>query len=65
MRLDCLAAMNAARRERRAGVLATRLSDGAQRFVRAEATGADPLGEALDAALRSGRSGSLEHEGAD
>ena len=63
MRLDSLAAMNAARRERRAGVLATRLADGAQRFVAAEAIGADPLGEALEAALRSGKSGLLDHEG--
>ena len=63
MRLDNLAAMNAARRERRAGVLATRLSDGAQRFAPAEAIGADPLSEALDVALRSGKSGLVEHAG--
>ncbi|MBV8663881.1 MAG: XdhC family protein [Hyphomicrobiales bacterium] len=63
MRLDILAAMNAARRERRAGVLLTRQSDGAQRFVPAEAAAADPLAEALDTALRSGKSGLIEHEG--
>jgi xanthine dehydrogenase accessory factor len=63
MRLDSLTAMNAARRERRAGVLATRLSDGAQRFVPAEAVDADPLAEALEAAIRSGKSGLVEHAG--
>jgi xanthine dehydrogenase accessory factor len=63
MRLDILKAMNAARRERRAGALATRLSDGEQRFVAAEAVPADPLAEALEAALRSGKSGLVEHAG--
>ncbi len=63
MRLDILEAMNAARRERRAGTLVTRLSDGAQRFVAAEAVEADPLAEALEAALRSGKSGLVEHAG--
>jgi xanthine dehydrogenase accessory factor len=65
MRLDVLEAMNAARRERRAGALLTRLSDGAQRFVAAEAVGADPLAEALETALRSGKSGPLQHSGDD
>jgi xanthine dehydrogenase accessory factor len=63
MRLALLAAMNAARRERRAGALVTRLSDGAQRFVGAEAAGADPLAEALEAALRAGKSGLVERDG--
>jgi xanthine dehydrogenase accessory factor len=63
MRLEILEAMNAARRERRAGALATRLSDGEQRFVAADAIAADALAEALDAALRSGRSGLVEHAG--
>jgi xanthine dehydrogenase accessory factor len=63
MKLDDLAAMNAARRERRAGALATRQSDGAQRFVRAEQISADPLADALEAALRAGKSGLVEHEG--
>jgi xanthine dehydrogenase accessory factor len=63
MRLDILEAMNAARRERRAGALVTRLSDGAQRFVAAQAVEADPLAEALEAALRSGRSGLVDDAG--
>ncbi len=63
MRLDILEAMNAARRERRAGALVTRLSDGVQRFVAAEAVGADPLAEGLEAALRSGRSGLVDAAG--
>ena len=63
MRLDILEAMNAARRERRAGALATRLSDGEQRFVAAEAIAADPLAEALEAALRSGKSGVVDDAG--
>ncbi len=63
MRLDILEAMNAARRERRAGALVTRLSDGEQRFVAAEAVEADSLAETLEATLRSGRSGLVEHAG--
>ncbi len=63
MRLDLLSAMNAARRERRAGVLMTRQSDDAQRFVRAEDVSGDPVAEAIEAALRSGKSGLIEHEG--
>jgi xanthine dehydrogenase accessory factor len=63
MRLEVLTAMNAARRERRAGALVTRLSDGEQRFVGAEAAAADPLGEALEAALRAGKSGIVEWNG--
>jgi xanthine dehydrogenase accessory factor len=63
MRLDILSAMNMARRERRAGVLVTRQPDGAQRFVLAEDVGGDPLAEAIEAALRSGKSGLVDHEG--
>ncbi len=63
MRLDILEAMNAARRERRAGALVTRLSDGGQRFVEAEAVEADPLAEALEAVLRSGKSGLVDDAG--
>ena len=54
MRLDVLKAMNAARTERRAGAIVTRLSDGEQRFVPAEAVDADPLSAELEAALRMG-----------
>ena len=49
MRLDILKAMNAARRERRAGVMVTRLADGEQRFV--EAAGSTPI---RSAAARGG-----------
>jgi len=63
MKLELLKQMNAARRERRACVLLTRLSDGAQRFVAAEAAGADSLAEPIEAALRSGKSGTIEHDG--
>ena len=59
MRLDVLKAMNAARRERRAAAIVTRLSDGDQRFVRAEAVGADPLAAELDSAVRMGKSGAV------
>ena len=63
MRLEILEAMNAARRERRAGALVTGLSDGEQRFVAADAIAADALAEGLAAALRSGRSGLVEQAG--
>ena len=57
MRLDILKAMNAARRERRGGVIVTRLSEGEQRFVAASAIHGDPLAAELDEALRLGKSG--------
>jgi xanthine dehydrogenase accessory factor len=63
MKLELLRAMNAARRERRACVLATRLSDNAQRFVTAESAGLDPLAEPIEAALRAGKSGAIEVDG--
>ena len=65
MRLALLEAMNAARRERRAGAMAPRLDGGEQRFVLAEEAAADPLGEAIAAALRAGKSGVVSHDGAD
>ncbi|RBP11401.1 putative sulfurylase large subunit (molybdopterin cytosine dinucleotide biosynthesis) [Roseiarcus fermentans] len=65
MRLDVLKAMNAARRERRAGVMVTRFDDGSQRFVEASGFAADPLGERLDQALRMGKSGALALDGVE
>ncbi len=65
MRLDVLKAMNPARSERRAGAIVTRLSDGEQRFVRAEAVDADPLAAELEAALRMGKSATVAHQGED
>ena len=65
MRLDVLKAMNAARRERRAGAIVTRLPDGEQRFVEADALHADPLAIELESALRAGKSGAVTVEGVD
>jgi len=62
MRLDILKAMNAAKRERRAGAIVTRLSDGEQRFVGAESIEADPLAAELEAQLRIGKSATVTHE---
>jgi len=65
MRLDVLKAMNSARRERRAGVMVTRLADGEQRFVEAATIGSDPLAAELDSALGTGRSGAVTADGVD
>jgi xanthine dehydrogenase accessory factor len=65
MRLDVLKALNDARRQRRAGAVVTRLADGDQRFVSAEAIGADPLAVEIDAAIRMGKSGSVSFGGED
>ncbi|HEY3623280.1 MAG TPA: XdhC family protein, partial [Roseiarcus sp.] len=65
MRLDVLKAMNLARSERRAGAIVTRLSDGDQRFVRAEVVDADPLAMELEATLRMGKSATVTHKGED
>jgi xanthine dehydrogenase accessory factor len=56
MRLDILKATNAARRDRRAGAVVTRLSDGDQRFVEADGLDADPLADEIETALRMGKS---------
>lgn len=55
--------LNAARRDRRAAVLVTQIEGGAQRLVEFDQVNADPLGEEIDAALRSGKSGMVEREG--
>jgi xanthine dehydrogenase accessory factor len=65
MRLEVLKAMNLARRERRAGAVVTRLSNGEQRFVGAESVDADPFGPELETALRMGKSATVVHEGED
>lgn len=64
MRLDLLAALNQERRARRAAVLVTEIASGAQRLVKADAIAADPMAEAIDKQLRMGKSGTVEHEGA-
>ena len=63
MRLELLSAMNEERAARRACVLVTPMPDGEQRLVRLADLDRDPLADALDAALRSGKSGMVEHEG--
>ena len=60
MKLDILKALNAERAARRAAVIVTDVATGAQRFVRSADVAADPLKEALDAQLRSGKSGMVE-----
>jgi len=62
MRLELLAELNAARASRRAAVVVTELPGGAQRLVGDPA--GDPLEAEIRAAIRSGRSGVLEADGA-
>jgi len=64
MKLEHLKELNAARVARRAAVLVTALGDGAQRFVAAERAAEDPLRDEIEAALRSGKSGTVERDGA-
>lgn len=63
MRFEVLAAMNAERAARRACVLVTELPGGEQRFVKAADLASDPLADILEASLRTGKSGMVEHEG--
>jgi xanthine dehydrogenase accessory factor len=63
MDLKLLAAMNAARVARRPAVLVTDVGSGAQRFVEGDALAADPLADLIEPALRSGKSGMVEHGG--
>jgi xanthine dehydrogenase accessory factor len=63
VKLELLKAMTAAQRERRACALVTRLSDGAQRLATPEGAAEDPLAEAIEAALRAGKSGAVEKDG--
>src|SRR5215470_12595217 len=60
MRLDILKSLNAERAARRAAIVVTDVASGEQRFVRKADVAADPLREALEAALRSGKSGMVE-----
>jgi xanthine dehydrogenase accessory factor len=64
MRPELLSALNAARRERRAAVLVTAMEGGEQRLVTPDMLASDPLGEAIDTAIRNGKSALVEHEGA-
>lgn len=63
MRLDLLAAMNAERAARRAAVLVTDFASGGQRLVKGADLAADAMAEPIGAALRMGKSQSVEHEG--
>ncbi len=60
MNLDILKSLNAERAERRAAVVVTDVANGEQRFVRAVDVARDPLHDALDAQIRSGKSGMVE-----
>ncbi len=63
MKLEHLSALNKARVERRAIILVTDVASGEQRIVPGEAIAGDVMADQLDAALRSGKSGNVEHEG--
>ncbi len=63
MDLALLSALNAERAARRAAVLVTDTGSGAQRLVKEADLAGDPLAEALDRQLRSGKSGTVEVEG--
>jgi xanthine dehydrogenase accessory factor len=60
MRLDILQALNTERAARRAAIVVTDVASGSQRFVRQADVARDPLRDALEAALRSGKSGMVE-----
>ncbi len=63
MKLELLSALNRSRAERRAAILITDTASGEQRLVMGEAIAGDAMEDALDAALRSGKSGNVEFEG--
>ena len=63
MQFDLLKGLNVARAARRAAVLVTEIADGAQRLVQGDALSGDALAPQLDAALRAGKSGMVEHAG--
>ena len=65
MKAAFLLAMNACRAERRGCVLVSELATGAQRFVRDDEVALDPLAEVLAERLRLGKSGMVEHAGAE
>lgn len=68
MKLELLSALNAERAARRACIVLTAMADGTQRLVLeaelvSQPWAADPLAGVLAEALRSGKSGSIEHGG--
>jgi xanthine dehydrogenase accessory factor len=60
MRLDILKSLNTERAARRAAVVVTEVENGAQRFVGADDVARDPLKDAIEAQIRSGKSGMIE-----
>jgi len=60
MKLDTLKSLNDARHERRAAILVTDTTSGAERLVSGAAVESDPLAAELQKRLRSARSGMLE-----
>ncbi len=60
MRLALLAELNAERAARRAAVVVTDTATGDQRLVKEADVAADPLADLLGAALRSGKSGTVD-----
>jgi xanthine dehydrogenase accessory factor len=63
MRLDLIAALNAERAARRAAIIVTELTSGAQRLVREQEIDKDQLAAILKTQIRSGKSGIAEAEG--
>ena len=64
MRLDLLMGLNAARAARRAAVLVTDIASGTQRLVDDRSLISDLLAEQIETALRVGKSGMVERDGA-
>jgi xanthine dehydrogenase accessory factor len=60
MRLDILKSLNTERAARRAAVVVTDVENGVQRFVGADDVARDPLKDAIEAQIRSGKSGMIE-----
>ena len=60
MRLELLKTLNAERAARRAAILVTDVASGEQRLVKGADIASDALAEELDAALRMGKSRSIE-----
>src|SRR5215213_5864960 len=64
MHLSVLSALNAERAARRAAILVTDVGSGAQRLVRESDVAGDPLAPLLEERFRSGKSGTVEVDGA-
>jgi xanthine dehydrogenase accessory factor len=64
MHLSLLSALNAERAARRAAILVTDMASGAQRLVREAEALSDPLALLLQERFRSGKSGTVEADGA-